>query len=168
MRYYKIIGKFGLVKTNILNTKLRQVYLPDADIRKELYNGNLAKAMFMTACTIESYLRHIYIMEKSKNKQKILIKELVKYRNVNLSNIIRFCKDNKFFNNKDVRIINFMREVRNDIAHNHMLLYDQNLSKRICIKTIEETFPVLHRLHTISMEQEQERKRFLSHPLTYK
>ena len=162
MRYYRQLGNFGLIKTNIAEKKIRGLYIPDSDIKKEVNRGNFSIAWLLIACTIESYLRFLYLMAKVKHKKTILVKELERFNRVKFLDVIKSCKKKKLFNKKDARLINFIRDARNDIAHNHLLLYNQNLSGKVCKKVVlEDGLPLLSRLHNRALEKQDERKRFL-------
>ena len=151
-----------LMKTKIMRVEPRPHYNMELDILVVLGRREYFKALMMTSNMIESFLRRFYVQSfRTKSGGKLLARDVDDINRINLSSIIDWanCKNmkvkevyalpypkKKIVNNKQYNVLILLRNVRNDIAHNYYLNYDENIEPAYAEKVIHSAIPVLSNL----------------------
>ena len=151
-----------LMKTKIMVDKPKPYYNMGLDIELIFKKKEYFKSLMMASNMIESFLRRFYVLSfRIKNKGKILAKDVDEINRISLSSIMKWANcqkikwkkkytlsipKKKILNNKQYNILNRLREVRNDMAHNYYLNYDKNINPIYAEKIIKSSIPILNSL----------------------
>ena len=150
------------MKTKIMIDKPKAHYNMELDIQTMFYRKEYFKSIMITTNMIEAFLRRFYrLYFRMKNNRKMLTNDVDSMNAIPLSSIINWAncikmkRKGKYFlqipkkkilNNKQYIIVNRLKDVRNDIAHNYYLNYDENINVGYAEKIVRSATPILSSL----------------------
>jgi uncharacterized protein YutE (UPF0331/DUF86 family) len=150
-----MLDRYTVLKSKISKTKgLLSTYLPGHDVKQAFDREDYVKALLLAANHTESQLRFFWkrAIDKAKSR-KITPKDVIQCNKTPLQNVIKWCKTNKLITPKESKILQELREIRNDIAHNYQLNFNHNIDPKVCRRAIYAILPVIDSLHKRIIEE---------------
>lgn len=151
-----------LMKTKIMISKPKPHYNMELDIENTFHKKEYLKSLMMSSNMIEAFLRRFYVLSfRIKNGGKLLTDDVDAINRIPLSSIVEWANcskmkikgkyvlqfpKRKIINNKQYSKLIKLKEVRNDIAHNYYLNYDENINPVYAETLIKSILPVLSSL----------------------
>ncbi len=164
-----------LMKTKIMINSPKPHYNMELDIESAFHRKEYFKSLMMASNMIESFLRRFYILSfRIKNNGKLLTNDVDVINGIPLFSIMKWancqrikCKKayilpvpkKKILNNKQYNILIKLKDVRNDIAHNYYLNYDENINPTYTEKILK---PISHVLHSLIKKYVKFRDNYLN------
>lgn len=158
---YKIY-KDCLMKTKIMVDKPKTHYNMELDIQSSFEKKEYCRSILLATNMIEAFLRRFYRLHfRIKNNGKMLTQDADNINKISLSSIVDWANcikikrkgkyilpvpKKKILNNKQYVLVNRLRDIRNDIAHNYYLNYDENINVRYAEKIVRSATPILSSL----------------------
>jgi len=144
-----MLDRYTVLKSKISKRKgLLNLYLPGHDVNQAFQKKDYVKALLLAANHTESQLRFFCKREKDKAKSgKLTVKDILRCNDVSFQDVIKWCKKRNFITPKESKILQELREIRNDIAHNYQLNFNQNIDPKVCRRVIYTILPVIDSLH---------------------
>jgi len=163
MKDYKFFMSH-LMKSDIIVDKPRSTYAYMIHIENDFHAGKHFQTMMRLSCLIESILYELLLLKLPIPPQKFLAVEIRRMQEIPLRILIDWASgkpitkkqvkivcypnnwDAPIINEEEGGILHNLREMRNDIAHNPVLTYDENLKKEVIGKMINDVAPIHHKL----------------------
>jgi len=159
---YKFFMNY-LMKSNIIVDKPLSTYAYMIHIENDFHAGKYFQAMMRLSCLIESTLYELLLLRLPIPPQKFSSKKIRKMQELPMRILIDWAYGKPIPKNKKIvccprdwdipiitknekDILHNLRETRNDIAHNPVLTYDENLKREVIEKIIEDVTPISHKL----------------------
>jgi hypothetical protein len=163
MKDYKFFMNY-LMKSDIIVERPLLTYAYMIHIENDFHAGKHFQAMMRLSCLIESILYELLLLKLPIPPQKFLAEEIRKMQEIPFGILIDWASgkpiskrqikivcypnnwDTPMINKEETKILHNLREIRNDIAHNPVLTYDENLKKEVIEKIIKDVTPIQHKI----------------------
>ena len=134
------------MKTRIMNKEPKKEYDMELEVLRLTQRKEYFKALMMISNMIEGFLRRFYNEKDRIKKDKLLVNDVIKNNKKPLSQIANWANKEKIIENEDLIKIFDLIDVRNDIAHNYYLNFDENINKEYADIVINSNLPILSKL----------------------
>ncbi|MDD5178225.1 MAG: hypothetical protein PHT54_03010 [Candidatus Nanoarchaeia archaeon] len=144
MREINILG----TKSGILDPKHLKSYTPTVDIINAVDKKDWFRALWYSFAQLEFYLRrHVlwYVTNYSKAPEAEIFDEIM--NKTEFWKIIEKAEKIKLITKDEQKEIDYVRNVRNDMAHSFYLVYNQNINEREARVVIEFVLKVINKLN---------------------
>lgn len=163
MKDYKFFMNY-LMKSNIIVDRPLRTYAYMIHIENDFHAGKNFQTIMRLSCLMESILYELLLLKLPIPPQKFPAKKIMKMQEISFGILIDWafgkpipknkvkivCYPNSWdtpiINEEEMKILHNLREIRNDMAHNPVLTYDENLKKEIIKKIINDVTPIEHKL----------------------
>lgn len=155
MRRINILG----IKTKILK-KARVSYTPTLDVMDKQQEKNWFVALWHTFSYIDHQLREL-VLWKITNYSPTTNATLVN----NIRNVRKFwwiinrARNLRLISKADKKKLDYIKDVRNDMAHSWYLVYNENINEKEANRIIKNGLDIINRLHRKAMRGQKKIRR---------